>query len=471
MKKHYIFKAMAALAIPAMVLSSCSDSDDPNPDPNPEESTQDGGKFVLATQVTVQGVATNALVPAESVDSGKVSPLNNPYALKNDGATQWIFYKNFCYALTYNQGNAGLTRSYILDADSKLQERDETYAISRFSSYGMYDDYIITMATGNGTTGADAEGHLPMTLNVTYLDVYNEQKSENDTKSGKYSMENFLGNGEYVTLSGAEQSGSKLYCGVIPMGLSQYGYSDKSGPNGTWVLPGNEHLVNTADGGSGGGSYQAGTISATQYPDECWVAIYPNKDFLNPKIANTNKISYPAGRFRSQYYQTIWAAENGDIYVFSPSYARTQTKDGQKGSLKAGVCRIPAGKDDFDNYYVDLEAQLGKSFMRCWAAGGNYFILQTYDEAYGEGFSGNAHGLAIFDADSQSVKPVTGLPASIQTIGKNVYVKDGYVYATVTKTDSYPIVYRINPKTCVAEAGLTIEANDVTGFGYLTPQK
>ena len=26
---------------------------------------------------------------------------------------------------------------------------------------------------------------------------------------------------------------------------------------------------------------------------------------------------------RSQYYQTIWAADNGDVYVFSPGHGRT----------------------------------------------------------------------------------------------------------------------------------------------------
>ena len=40
-------------------------------------------------------------------------------------------------------------------------------------------------------------------------------------------------------------------------------------------------------------------------------------------IAKTDKIGYACGRMRSQYYQTIWAADNGDVYVFSPGYGRT----------------------------------------------------------------------------------------------------------------------------------------------------
>ncbi|MDE6096334.1 MAG: DUF4374 domain-containing protein [Muribaculaceae bacterium] len=465
MKKLYIWGLMAAMSAPSLSLISCSDNNDSNEPDEPGTVTTDG-KYVFATQVAGQNGTANVLVTAPSIDEGNVSTENN--GLTNDGATQWIFYRNFLYALTYNQGNAGTTRSYILDESGEMKARDIEYKISRFSSYGMYDQYILAMSTGAGTTGADSHGFYPQTLLVTYLDVENETAKSNDTSAGLYSMENYLGNGEYVTLSGAEQSGTHLYCGVIPMGLSQYGYADG---DGKWVRPGNEHLVKVEDGGSGAGSYQAGTISGTQYPDDCWVAIYPNAQFQNPVIAHTDKISYPAGRFRSQYYQTVWAAENGDIYVFSPSYAKTQTETAQQTRLDAGVCRIPAGTTDFDDYYCNLEQLAGRGFMRCWPAGGNYFILQMYNEPYGSGFSGTAMQLAIFDASAKTLKDVSGLPANLSTIAKDVFVKDGKVYVAVTQTDGKPVVYGINPATAVAQQGITIDATSVTGFGYLTPQK
>ena len=109
--------------------------------------------------------------------------------------------------------------------------------------------------------------------------------------------------------------------------------------NGKWIRKGYEHLVHTEAGGSGAGSYKAGELVGTQYPDECWVAIYDNDEFLNPTLAKTNRISTPTGRYRSQYYQTIWAADNGDIYVFSPSYAKTMTDELQKTKLNSG-CRV-----------------------------------------------------------------------------------------------------------------------------------
>ncbi|WP_420511677.1 DUF4374 domain-containing protein, partial [Klebsiella pneumoniae] len=88
----------------------------------------------------------------------------------------------------------------------------------------------------------------------------------------------------------------------------------------------------------------------------------------NKKIIETDKISYACGRFKSQYYQTIWAADNGDIYVFSPSYAKTMADKRQQTTLDAGVVRIKAGTEEFDpDYYYSIEAQTGgKSFIRCW---------------------------------------------------------------------------------------------------------
>lgn len=305
---------------------------------------------------------------------------------------------------------------------------------------------------------------------MTYLDVYNETSRANDTSTGAYSMENFLGNGEYVTLAGAEQSGSKLYCGAVPMGLSQYGAAYD---NGKWIRPGYENLVHTEAGGSGSGAYKAGELVGTQYPDECWVAIYDNENMLNPVLARTDKISTPCGRYRSQYYQTVWAAENGDIYVFSASYAKTMTDIRQKTSLPAGVCRIPAGSTQFDDYYCNIEAQTpggNRSFMRCWPAGGDCFLMIMYDRPLTES-NPAATELAIFDASSKKLTYVTGMPDNVSSIGKTVYSQNGKVYIPVNVENEQPAIYAINTATAQAVKGVTIAATDITGFGYMTPVK
>lgn len=466
MQKKLIYRMFAGAVIPALALCGCTENDNPD---SPLTGVDGEGKFVFATTIQgTNGVAYD-LITGESLDDGELTTVNN--GLVNPGATQWVFHNNYLYALAYNQGNAGTTRSYILGNDGQMHARDIEYSISRFSSYGTYNDDIITMSTGDGPKSlADKQGFLPKTLLITYLNVVNETSRSNNTSTGAYSMENFLGNGEYVTLAGAEQSGSKLYCGAVPMGLSQYGvaYEDRK-----WVRPGYEHLVHEEAGGSGSGTYKAGELVGTQYPDECWIAIYDNENMTNPTLIKTNKISSPCGRFKSQYYQTVWAAENGDIYVFSSSYAKTMTDPGQKTTLPAGVCRIPAGTSEFDDYYCNIEAQTpggNRSFMRCWPAGGNSFLMIMYDRPLTEK-NPAATELAIFDASSKKLTYVSGLPQNISSIGKTVYVQNGNVYIPINVENEEPAVYAINTTTANAIKGVSIKATEINGFGYLTPIK
>jgi len=343
------------------------------------------------------------------------------------------------------------------------------YKISRFTSYGICGDQIISTSTGDGPVSqADGNGYLPKTLLATYIDVKSETSRQNDTSTGIYSLENYLGNGEYVTLAGLEKRGSDIFCGIAPMGLSQYGAAVG---NGKWIRPGYEHLVKTADGGSNSSSYKKGELQWTQYPDECWVAVYKDNNLAHPAFAKTDRISYPCGRFKSQYYQTIWADDKGDIYVFSPSYAKTMTDPKQQTSLPAGVCRIPAGSTQFDSYYCDIETLSGgRSFMRCWPAGGSRFLMLMYDRPLTEqGFV--ATDLAIFDAGNKKLTFVKGLPSDISSIGKTVYVQNGSVYIPINVTGGNPAIYKINSATGQAAKGLTIDATDITGFGYMDTVK
>ena len=106
----------------------------------------------------------------------------------------------------------------------------------------------------------------------------------------------------------------------------------------------------------------------------------------------------------------------------------------QQTTLPAGVCRIPAGSTEFDNnYYCDIEAQSGgRSFMRCWPAGGNCFLMLMYDRPFTE---------------------------------------TGYAYIPINVTDGYPAIYGIDTTSAQAVKGLTIAATDITGLGHMKPVK
>ncbi len=464
MKKNYFLTGLFATAMTGLALTACTDDE-----PSLGGGTVEKGEYVIASSVTASGNTTNVLVSSKTLDNGTVSTINN--GLVNDGATQWVFYKNqYLYGLTYNQGNAGTTRSFYMNGNYDVVARSGEYAVKRFTTYGIFDKYIITASTGDGYTGyADENGYLPKTFLFSYLDVPAETYTTNDTQEKAYLSENFLGNGEFVTLAGILEHNSKIYSAAVPMGLSQYG---SKADNGKWILPGNEDLVKTEDGGSNSSSYKKGELQWTQYPNECWVAIFDNEKFTTKTLIKTDKISYACGRNKSQYYQTIWAADNGDIYVFSPSYAKTMDDARQQTTLPAGVVRIPSGTQDFDDYYCNLEAQSGgKSFLRCWHITGDYFLMLMYDRPLTEeDFVANQ--LAIFKADSQKLTYVTGLPSAelISGFGNAPYAESGSVYMTVTTTDGNPAIYKIDPASAVAAKGLTVEATQVSGVGRLSPR-
>ena len=425
--------------------------------------------YVIASEGTFSNTTTNALLTAESLDSGT---LGMEHGLVNDGASYWVFWGDkYLYGLTYNQGNAGTTRSYVMNENYSLEARPAEYAVRRFTTVGVYDKYVMTTSTGDGPTEfADESGYLPKAILVSLLDVEAETYTTNNTLEEQYLAENFLGNGEYVTLAGIEQVGDKIFSAAVPMGLSQYGVK---ADGGKWVREGFADLIKTESGGSGSGAYKEGELQWTQYPDECWVAIFDDQTLATKRLIHTDKISYAAGRNKSQYYQMIWQTDGGDVYIFSPSYAKTMADARQRTALPAGVMRIKAGAETFDDtYYVNFEALSdGLSFMRTWYVGGSKFLMLMYDTPLAPGQTMVANRLAIFDAESATLNYVTGLPSKdlITSFGNAPYVEDGKAYVAVTTSDSYPAIYVIDTESAVATKGLTVAATKVGCVGRLSP--
>jgi hypothetical protein len=455
------------MLLAAATLGAACESNNHNEVDKPAISTDYA--YVIASQGVFSNTTTNALLTTSTLSEGSVGMENG---LVNDGASYWIFYGDkYLYGLTYNQGNAGTTRSYILREDMTLEARPAEYAVRRFTSYGIYDKYIMTSSTGDGPAEwADENGFIPKSLLISYLDVAAETYTTNDTLEEAYLAENFLGNGEYVTLAGIEQSGNKIYSAAVPMGLSQYGAKVEGGK---WIREGYSDLVKSEAGGSGSGAYKEGELQWTQYPDECWVAIFDDETLTSKRLIKTDKLSYACGRNKSQYYQTIWSVDNGDIYVFSPSYAKAMEDARQRTTLPAGVMRIKSGAEEFDpGYYYNIEALAdGCSFLRTWPIGGAKFLMLMYNAPITPEKSMTANKLAIFDAEAGTLKYVTGLPAAenISGFGSAPYSEGGKCYITVTTTNDYPAIYVIDNTSAVATKGITVEATQISGVGRLFP--
>lgn len=310
MNKNRFLAGMLAIAASGVFFASCSD-----------DAADDGGgaasgitnPYVIATTVTGSNTTANILTSAASLE-GEITPLG----LANDGATYWVFHgRKYLYALNYHQGESGTTYSYVRNsATGALEQRAKEYYVTRFTTYGLYDNYIMTTSSGDGNAAwADpVTGYLPQAFKVSYLDVDSETFESNtvatdgnDTSVADedYICENFLGNGEYVTLAGLEQVGSKIYSAAVPMGLSQYGcqqFTDDARTQYKWVRPGYEDLIKTESGGTNSSAYDKDELQWTQWPDECWVAVFADRTLKEKKLIKTDKISYACGRNKSQYY-------------------------------------------------------------------------------------------------------------------------------------------------------------------------
>ena len=111
-KKIFIYSLLVASA---MTFVACDENNNTPPIDTVE------GAYVIASSVTASGNTTYVLLTSDKLEEGSVSAVNN--GLVNEGATYWVFYRNkYLYGLTYNQGNAGTTRSYIM-GDNGVEAR------------------------------------------------------------------------------------------------------------------------------------------------------------------------------------------------------------------------------------------------------------------------------------------------------------------------------------------------------------
>jgi hypothetical protein len=442
------------------IATSCNDDVD-----NSRTELAVKGEYVLAATVSPDGTDVTYLLGAESLESGALSTRKEGF--EATGGT-WIFFGDKAlYNLQYNQGEAGVTESYALNAEGKLYKRPGVYNITRFTTYGVAGENIVTVSAVD-TKDADAEGNKKKGLGFNFLHAADETTS---TKT--IAGEDFLGNGEYVTFAGLVERGGKVYTSVVPMGMSKWAVRNYTGEF-------DHSKVADKTGGSGSGAFDIGVIPGTQYPDQAFVAIYDNTAFDGtPVIVSTDQMGYACGRMRSQYYQTLWAADNGDIYVFSPGYGRMTTGEFYTtGTLGAKVMRIKGGATTFDDSYgaVDLEALAGgKSFLRTWHISGDYFLLQMYtgsDTPGGLDTRGTgATRLAVYKGSDKSFYYVDGIPASDQVtaIGGTPYTENGAIYIPIVASGEHAI-YKIDPATHSATRGLEVEAQSIDAVGRLAPR-
>lgn len=225
MKKRIYLAGSVAMAMAGILLVSCEENNTVGSSTSNGLKETTKGNYVIAATVGSGNNATNVLLTSDRLDDPDYKITPTVQGLQNDGGTYWIFYgQKSLYALNYNDGAAGQTASYYLNAQKEMAKNSRTYELSRFTTYGLYDNYIITTSTGDATidgqsyTYTNKEGnsvtetYYPKHFKPAYINAANETATDgNGAADTSLRAENFLGNGEFVTLAGLEQVGTNIY--------------------------------------------------------------------------------------------------------------------------------------------------------------------------------------------------------------------------------------------------------------------
>ena len=121
----------STLLVAGFTLASCSDSDDPNP------GNGNGDEIASAYVIAATSENANYLLTSDALNTGTVTTSKN--GKETQSGTSWIYYQDkYLFRLVYQQGNPGIGSSYILNNQGGIVERDHTYTIQRFTSFGTY---------------------------------------------------------------------------------------------------------------------------------------------------------------------------------------------------------------------------------------------------------------------------------------------------------------------------------------------
>lgn len=373
---------------------------------------------------------TEYILQNTSVTDGDLNISSNIKELPTSPYT-WVFKDSYAVGVSYQQQYAGLGYCVKLIDEAKPFEQIGQFQVNdRFTTYGFVDDMFVTSVSGQ-TRGDRTD--------IAVFDFWSLDDSGVKLLRSK---------SRYTTdLAGEDQQAT--FSGIVDNG------------DGTFLT-----AMIKSDHKDDGSNAQGGSIGTVKYPDSCWVVKMDTA--LNIKaVYGDNRISYACGQFRSQTLNSIYKADDGNVYVFSNSYESTST-------LPAGALRIKKGADGFDkDYYFNIQSELGGyKFRRVWPITGSKFLLEIYDGKTPTS-TGAARHYAVIDMETKSHVDVTGLPDKLnitsgQTTGDVPMVHDGKIYIPITQRGGYAALYNVDPTTGVATKGITITgAASIRSVGYL----
>ncbi|WP_437918028.1 DUF4374 domain-containing protein [Sphingobacterium sp. LRF_L2] len=406
-------KSSLMVGVAMLLLSACDSKKVDTPEPDTGNPATDSQYIITARQSSDNVEGPSYLLQTTQIDAGTISLLNNGWQADQNGGTAdgsiW-FYPNekAAYHYAYRRGPSDVT-SYYLDTNGQLGKGTIEYQIEEGQgTFGVWEGKMVTI-TGHVDAGkayTDVHFFDPETKRVVNKNVA--------TSSITGDEENFN-----VYFAGVVGKGDKFYSSVV--GSEDYEVTDK-------------------------------------------VRIVEFDENLNTRLIVDDRLSYSGGRFRSILFSQIDMNDNGDLYVFSSSFEKTDKP--------SGVLRIKNGEQEFDpDFYINFDQLTqNRSVYKVWYVGGDNFLIQTYTETAKSQEFPDMKRLGILNVSTKTFKWVTGIPQTsvITRIANAPLLENGQVILPITSSTAYPYVYKIDPETAVATRGVQIQAGSIVGIGKLT---
>ncbi len=455
MKTNFLKNVLTFGLISCMVLTFtvCSDDDNSTEDPNEEDpvvvdpTDPDVVKDAFFIQAT--GDEYSYIMLLDNVNSGEVSISENYTQLMQ--SYTWIFNSDPAAAvgLYYSQGDPAPCLGYTVSS-SGISKIGETAIDGGFGTYGYVGQYALAVRSGQTPAGDDGEALVHESgefagetrRDAVILNVL-------DVNSGLANS-----TGVYLTMDELVEGQQATFAGIVDLGNNTFltGLVVSDPPTGS-----------TSNGN---------TTGDVRYPAGVWVAQFKlNVSSLSSsleleRIYESDKLSYAAGRMRSQYYSQIGLADDGYTYVFSGSFLGFS----DESVPNAGALRIAKGATNFDSdYYYDIETALGGyKFRKVWHITESYFLLEVYNEVTpATPATAAASQYVVVNAAQRSLEWVNGLPDKDEVISTGLpYSSGGVIYFPMTAGSDDATIYIIDPETATATKGVTIiGAESISAIG------
>lgn len=427
---------MIPLSLITSLLLASACNNEPEPANSGGEAAE--GEVLTAKGAYILAVKSNAssgeeyIIQTTSLTTADLNINQNQLELELTDYS-WIFNGNTAVGFVYGYAQPGTGYALRLNSEEKAVQALNNFRIEpRYTSYGFFDNQLVTMV--GGLVSADGTRNDLAVFSCFSL------SSSSVTRRAQYTVytEDVTGNGQQITFSGIADNGDGTFM--------------------TAAIQSDFHQAAANDGSS---------IGRLKYPDSVWVARM-DREMNVLKLYGDNRLSFCAGRWRSQMLNELFKTDSPDTtYVFSSGIDSLTTRP-------AGAIRLVAARDDFDDYYWNLEeAAGGYKFRRVWHVTDDIYLLQFYDTKT-PGNTSVAHQYALADMSEKRFTWLSGIPAKNQirsgenTAGSPLF-DGGVLYLPLTSYGADAALYRVNPYTGVATKGITVKGcSEIRAIGRLT---